>query len=132
MRVHADQFVQMFPQSLAAVALLTGATLCHASNLNFLKDTPVSYMREADRKALNDAAQVALETMKDGESLKWSNAGTGNAVAIHGTVTPHGTSKQGDRTCRTATLVAIAKGQSQSWTPTVCKHGGGPWKIIRQ
>lgn len=132
MRMHADQFVPTFPQSLAAVALLIAATLCQASNLNFLKYTPISYMREADRKALNDAGQLALETMKDGESLKWSNAGTGNTVAIHGTVTPHDTSKQGDRTCRTTTLVAIAKGQSQSWTPTVCKHGGGPWKIVRQ
>lgn len=132
MRVRADQIVQMFPQSFVAIALLIAAASCHASNLNFLRHTPISYMREADRRALNDAGQVALETMKDGESLKWSNAGTGNSVSIHGTVTPHDTSKQGDRTCRAATLVAIAKGQTQSWTPTVCKQGSGPWKIVRQ
>ncbi len=119
------------------VRCMTGATLLVvsagsvASNLNFLKDTPISFMREADRKALNDAAQQALEK-KDGEVVPWSNAGTGNPVAINGTITPHDTSTKGDRTCRTTTLVANAKGQTQSWTPTVCKTAGGPWKILRK
>ncbi|WP_241991447.1 RT0821/Lpp0805 family surface protein [Paraburkholderia sp. RAU2J] len=120
------------PQWIAGAALLAGASFSHAANLNFLKNTPVSYMRDADRKALNDAAQIALETKKDDESLAWSNAGTGNSVSITGTITPHDTTKEGDKTCRTATLVAMAKGQTQSWTPTVCKQGNGPWKILRQ
>jgi surface antigen len=124
--------IHVLPHWLIGAALLAGATVGYAGNLNFLKDTPISYMREADRKALNDAAQTALETKKDGETLEWNNAGTGNPVSIKGTVTPHDTSHKGDRTCRTTTLVAIAKGQTQSWMPTVCKHGNGPWKILRQ
>jgi surface antigen len=124
--------IHLLPRCIVGAALLVGATCGHATNLNFLKDTPISYMKDADRKALNNAAQVALETKKDGESLEWSNAGTGNSVSITGTVTPHATTKEGDRTCRTATLVAIAKGQTQSWTPTVCKQGSGPWKILKQ
>ncbi|WP_232624439.1 RT0821/Lpp0805 family surface protein [Paraburkholderia ginsengisoli] len=132
MPVQFRMTVRLLPHWLAGAALLAGATPGHAANLNFLKDTPVSYMKEADRKALNDAAQVALEKKQDGESLKWSNAGTGNSVSITGTITPHDTSKQGDRTCRKATLVAMAKGQTQSWTPTVCKNGSGPWKILKQ
>ncbi|OLL31186.1 hypothetical protein BTH42_13345 [Burkholderia sp. SRS-W-2-2016] len=115
-----------------ALALLGGAAASHAANLNFLKDTPITYMRDADRKALNNAAQKALEQGKDGESFDWSNAGTGNPVTISGTVTPHDTSKQGERTCRHATLVATAKGQTQTWMPTVCKTGDGPWKILRE
>ncbi|MGF6674173.1 RT0821/Lpp0805 family surface protein [Paraburkholderia tuberum] len=115
-----------------AAALLAGPVLCHASNLNFLKDTPITYMRDADRKALNNAAQKALDTKKDGESLEWSNAGTGNPVSITGTVTPRDTTKDGDRTCRTATLVAVAKGQTQSWTPVACKTGNGPWKVLKR
>jgi surface antigen len=124
--------VPRFAHWLAGAALLAGATFGHAANLNFLKDTPITYMRDADRKALNDAAQIALDTRQDDESLPWSNAGTGNPVSITGTITPHGTTKQGDKTCRTATLVAIAKGQTQSWTPTVCKQGSSPWKILKQ
>ncbi|MGF6918170.1 RT0821/Lpp0805 family surface protein [Paraburkholderia sp. 40] len=115
-----------------AAALLAGPVLGHASNLNFLKDTPITYMRDADRKALNNAAQKALDTKKDGESLDWSNAGTGNPVSITGTVTPRDTTKEGDRTCRTATLVAVAKGQTQSWTPVACKTGNGPWKVLKK
>jgi surface antigen len=124
--------VYLLPRCIVGAALLVCATFGQATNLNFLKDTPVSYMKDADRKALNQAAQVALETRKDGESLEWSNAGTGNSVSITGTVTPQTTTKEGDRTCRTATLVAMAKGQTQSWTPKVCKQGSGPWKIIKQ
>ncbi|WP_246217397.1 RT0821/Lpp0805 family surface protein [Paraburkholderia panacisoli] len=132
MRAQSHMTVYLLPRCIVGAALLVGATFGHATNLNFLKDTPVSYMRDADRKALNSAAQVALDTKKDGESLEWSNAGTGNSVSITGTVTPQTTTKEGDRTCRTATLVAMAKGQTQSWTPKVCKQGSGPWKIIRQ
>ena len=73
-----------------------------------------------------------LETGKDGESFRWSNAGTGNPVQIGGTVTPHDTTKEGERSCRRVTLVATAKGQQQSWTPTACKTGDAPWKILRQ
>lgn len=117
---------------LAAAALLAGPVLSQASNLNFLRNTPTAYMRPADRRALNQAAQKALDTKKDGEALEWSNAGTGNPVSIRGTVTPHDTTKDGDRTCRSATLVAVAKGQTQSWTPTVCKTGNAPWQIRRE
>jgi surface antigen len=122
---------RLFVRCVTGVALLAVSAGSVASNLNFLKDTPISFMREADRKALNDAAQKALEK-KDGEVVPWSNAGTGNPVAINGTITPHDTSTKGDRTCRTTTLVANAKGQTQSWTPTVCKTAGGPWKILRK
>ncbi|PRX30944.1 outer membrane surface antigen [Paraburkholderia sp. BL18I3N2] len=132
MEAHSHIAVHLFARRFAAAVLLAGATFSHAANLNFLKDTPVSFMKDADRKALNDAAQTALETKKDGESMEWNNMGTGNSVSIRGTVTPHDTSKEGDRTCRTTTLVAIAKGQTQSWTPTVCKQGSGPWTILRQ
>ena len=121
----------LFVRCLTGVALLAVSAGSVASNLNFLKNTPISFMREADRKALNDAAQKALEK-KDGEVVPWSNAGTGNPVVINGTITPHDTSTKGDRTCRTTTLVANAKGQTQSWTPTVCKTGSGPWKILRK
>ncbi|MGF6415390.1 RT0821/Lpp0805 family surface protein [Paraburkholderia sp. MM5482-R1] len=125
-------YAHTITQWLAAAALLASPMLCDAANLNFLKDTPITYMRQADRKALNDAAQKALDTKKDGESYEWSNAGTGNSVSIKGTVTPQDTTKDGDRTCRTATLTAVAKGQTQTWTPIVCKTGNGPWKILKQ
>jgi surface antigen len=124
--------VRGFARRTAISALAMSCSLACAGNLNFLKDTPITYMRPADRQALNRAAQEALDTKKDGESLKWSNAGTGNTVHIEGTVTPRDTAKSGSETCRKVTLVAVAKGQTQSWTPTACRKGGGQWKIKRQ
>ena len=112
-------------------ALLLSCPGAHAANLNFLKDTPVSYMKPADRQALNRAAQQALETKKDGESMKWSNEGTGNPTHIEGTVTPRDTSKIDGESCRKVTLVVVAKGQTQTFTPTACKQGG-EWRIKKQ
>ncbi|WP_233829490.1 RT0821/Lpp0805 family surface protein [Paraburkholderia sp. ZP32-5] len=116
----------------AGLALAAGAASSYATNLNFLNNTPITYMRDADRQALNAAAQKALETGKDGETFQWSNAGTGNPVQIGGTVTPRDVTKEGGQTCRQVTLVANAKGQTQTWTPTACKTGNGLWKILRQ
>lgn len=119
-------------QLLVSAALLVEACAATAGNLSFLNDTPITYMKQRDRQVLNNAAQKALETKRDGESLGWSNEGTGNPVAIKGSVTPLDTVKDGDRTCRTVTLVAIAKGQTQSWTPTVCKTGNSAWQILKK
>ncbi|WP_244206904.1 hypothetical protein [Caballeronia pedi] len=80
-------------------------------------------MKPADRKALHCAAQEALDTKKDGETIKWNNDGTGDTVHIEGTVTPRDTVKREGGPCRKVTLVVVAKGQTQSWTPTECKKG---------
>jgi surface antigen len=89
-------------------------------------------MKQRDIQALNSAANTALDTKKDGESLDWNNQGAGNPVPIRGTITPQDTFKQGERTCRRVTLVAIAKGQTQTWTPTACKESSGKWKLLKQ
>jgi surface antigen len=125
-------FVRACVQSIAAAALVAGAAAASAANLGFLNDTPISYMKQRDIQALNSAANTALDTKKDGESLDWNNQGAGNPVPIRGTITPQDTFKQGERTCRRVTLVAIAKGQTQTWTPTACKESSGKWKLLKQ
>lgn len=117
---------------VALCASLWTSAPAYSGNLSFLSDTPITYMKPRDRAALNHAAQTALETKKDGESLDWNNNGTGNPVVIKGTVTVDSTHKIGDQVCRKVTLVAIAKGQTQSWTPTACKKGSGVWQIRKQ
>lgn len=117
---------------LAAAALLAAANASFANNLSFLRNTPITYMTPADKAALNRAAQKALDTKQDGESLDWNNNGTGNSVRITGTVTPRTTATNGDEVCRSITLVAIAKGQTQQWTPTACKKSGSDWKVRKE
>ena len=118
--------------TIAAAALVVVSAQAEAANLGFLNNTPITYMKQRDMQALNDAAQVALNTKKDGESLDWNNKGTGNTVPISGTVTPDNTFESDGLKCRKVTLVANAKGQTQTWTPVACKQADGKWKLKKQ
>jgi surface antigen len=124
--------VRVSVQSIAACVLLATVGMASAANLGFLNNSPISYMKQPDLQALNKAARTALDTKQDGESLDWNNEGAGNSVAITGTITPVSTEKNGDQTCRKVQLVAIAKGQTQTWTPTACKEGAGKWQLKKQ
>ena len=123
--------VRLAVQLIASCVVLAGGA-AHAANLGFLNNTPITYMKQRDLQALNQAAHTALDTKQDGESLDWNNEGAGNPVAINGTITPSDTKKDGDRTCRKLTMVAYAKGQTQSWAPTVCKADGAKWALLKQ
>nr|WP_306299707.1 RT0821/Lpp0805 family surface protein [Caballeronia sordidicola] len=112
--------------------LLSYVGSSYSANLGFLMNNPISYMKAPDLQALNHAAGTALRSNADGESSDWSNDGTGNAVHIDGTITPSDTRKTGTRTCRVVSIVAKAKGQTQTWSPTACKEGAGKWQLLKQ
>src|SRR5471030_1572836 len=113
---------------------LSNAAAAYATNLGFLMDTPISYMKQRDLQQLNRAARTALDTKQDGEALDWNNDGTGNSVHVEGTITPLNTRKEGDRSCRTLAIVAKAKGQTQTWAPTACKDStpDSKWQLLKQ
>jgi surface antigen len=117
---------------IAATLVATLSTGAFAANLGFLNNTPITYMKQRDLQMLNAAAQTALNTKGDGESLEWNNKGAGNPVPVNGTVTPHETFDSGGLKCRKITLVANAKGQTQTWEPTACKHEDGKWQLKKQ
>jgi surface antigen len=113
---------------------LSYAAGSYATNLGFLMDTPISYMKQRDLQQLNRAARTALDTKQDGEALDWNNDGTGNSVHVEGTITPLNTRKDGGRSCRTLAIVAKAKGQTQTWAPTACKDStpDSKWQLLKQ
>jgi surface antigen len=119
-------------RAVAAAALVAVSVGASAANLGFLNNTPITYMKQRDLQALNNAAQTALNTKQDGESLDWDNKGAGNTVPINGTITPHDSFDAQGMKCRKITLVAHAKGQTQTWTPSACKHSDGKWKLLKQ
>jgi surface antigen len=121
-----------FTLSLVAGCVLLASGAAQAANLGFLNNTPITYMKQRDLQILNKAAHTALDTKQDGESLDWNNEGAGNPVAVDGKLTPSDTDKKGDRTCRKLTMVAHAKGQTQTWAPTICKTDGGKWALLKQ
>jgi surface antigen len=132
MLLHVRALTRVSVYTIAGGVFLSTSGMAFALNLGFLSNTPITHMRQRDLQSLNDAARVALDTKQDGESLDWNNEGTRNSVRITGSITPHDTVKNGDQTCRRVTLVANARGQTQSWTPTVCKQGKGQWELQRQ
>jgi surface antigen len=119
-------------RTATAAVLIAVSAGAFAANLGFLNNTPITYMKQRDLQALNNAAQTALNTKQDGEALEWNNKGTGNTVPVSGTITPHDSFDADGMKCRKITLVANAKGQTQTWTPSACKHSDGKWKLRKQ
>ena len=112
--------------------LLAGTVNAHAANLGFLNDTPISYMKQRDIDSLKQAAFSALDQKQDGETASWINEGTGNSVKLDAQLTPEGTAKDGDRTCRFVRTVVNAKGQSMNLRPQYCREGTGRWTLQKR
>lgn len=112
--------------------LLAGAFGAQATNLNFLNDTPIAYMKPADNESLKKAAFEALDKKQDGESSTWNNEGLHNSTRIEAQLTPDATSKTGDRTCRQMHVVLSAKGQSMNLNPQFCRQGTGQWVMQKK
>ncbi|WP_233885679.1 hypothetical protein [Paraburkholderia flagellata] len=116
----------------AACALLFSLHTASAANLEFLHDTPLSYLTQKDIDSVKRAVITALNSKSDGESSEWTNDGLGNSVKIDATLTPHDTSKTGNRTCRLVNVVLNAKGQSVNLHPRYCRTGGAQWQLQKK
>jgi hypothetical protein len=121
---------------LPAVLLLTNAAAAEAaagvSNLNFLNDTPLSYIKKPDMDSLKSALLDVLNTSKDGETSRWTNEDTGNAVQITATLTPESTGQEAEKKCRRVSVVLVAKGQSMNLHPQFCGTGKTDWKLKKR
>lgn len=110
-----------------ALLLAGGASVAGAANLGFLRDTPISRMRQADFDSLTQAVRAAVDEKQDGESTTWTNEGLRNSVRVEATITPTKTDKDGDRTCRAMEVVISARQQSMTLRPRFCREGAGAW-----
>ncbi|QGZ59446.1 hypothetical protein [Paraburkholderia acidiphila] len=119
-------------RAATASALLVYVHTALAANLEFLHDTPLSYMKQKDIDSVKQAAIDALNSKSDGESAQWTNEGLGNGVKIDATLTPRDTSKTGDRTCRVVDVVLNAKGQSLNLNPRYCRTGNAQWQLQKK
>jgi surface antigen len=105
------------------------ACSAHASNLNFLNDTPLSYMKQQDIDSIKMAVTKVLDTKEDGQTSHWNNSGTRNSVKLDAVLTPNDTTRKGDRTCRSVEVALNAKGQSMDLHPLFCRVGTAAWKL---
>jgi hypothetical protein len=112
--------------------LLTGIPVAEASNLNFLNDTPMSYIKKPDIDSIKSKLVEVLNQKKDGEATRWTNEGTGNSVKIDATMTPERTSHEGEKTCRRVSVILNAKGQSMALHPTFCGTSQTDWTLQKK
>ncbi|MBP0593926.1 hypothetical protein J8I87_30455 [Paraburkholderia sp. LEh10] len=119
-------------RAVFAAAFLFNFVAVQASNLNFLNDTPLSYMKPRDMDSIKRALTDVLNTKSDGEASQWTNAGTGNSVKIDAMMTPSDTSHDGKKTCRHVAIVLSAKGQSMNLHPVFCGTGKTDWALQKR
>ncbi|MEM5370811.1 hypothetical protein V4C53_32885 [Paraburkholderia azotifigens] len=112
--------------------LATGTASAVASNLDFLNDTPMSYINNSDIESIKRALADALNTNADGEMRRWMNDGTGNSIQISGMLTPESTIREGSRTCRHVLVVLVAKGQSMDFHPDFCRSPQEEWTLQKR
>lgn len=109
--------------AIAMAALLASPRL-PAGNLDFLHDTPMTYLTDADRKLQRQAALVVLEDERANAVREWSNPATGASGKIEGQ--GELISDDGLR-CRKIRIAARAKGAENVFTLPVCKNAQGEW-----
>jgi surface antigen len=81
----------------------------------------------ADRAAMGQTSQQALERGRTGESYEWNNPDSGN----YGTFTPTKTYQTASgQNCREYTQDVYVGGQRQQAYGTACRDGNGNWQIV--
>ena len=105
---------------LAAVAIGTLAGAYLGSEVGKSLD-------RADRLAMKQTAQTALETNKIGQTSKWSNPDSGN----NGNVTPTRTYQTASgSSCREYQQTVTIGGKTEQAFGRACRQPDGSWKIM--
>lgn len=93
--------------------------------MQWLDQSPARYFTDEDWNIAEKAADKALDTAKDGETVSWENPASG----AYGTYTPVSTSTEQDMTCREVKVVNHAhKLDASSWLK-FCQKPDGKWAI---
>ena len=112
--------------TLSAVLTTLAVVPAQAAGLGFLKETPLYYFGDADRKLMNTAVLAVLND-DNGEAVQeWRNPRNGYSGKVQGT----GKFKSEDGLeCRKLKIWMQAKGvESESLYP-VCRADGDEWRL---
>lgn len=109
-----------------AAFVAVAAFPAHAAGLGFLKETPLYYFGDADRKLMNDAVVAVLDDESGEATKEWSNPRTGYSGKVQGT----GKFRSEDGLdCRRLKIWMQARGvESESLYP-VCRDNRGTWRL---
>ena len=114
----------LMASSLALNTWLT-STPAHNAGVSFLKEAPVRFFNEEDRRLFKEAVQRTLEKVPDGEISSWKNPATESA----GVMKPIRTYQDNGTTCRTVEILNRAAGRTGESVIDFCKQADGKWKL---
>ncbi|HKE94275.1 MAG TPA: RT0821/Lpp0805 family surface protein [Povalibacter sp.] len=98
----------------------------HAANLTFLRNSPVFWFNDTDRRMMNDAAMQVLNDADPRAVREWNNPRTRAA----GRVESLGRFRSADgMDCRRLRLWNQARGIEGEMTFPVCRVQGGDWRL---
>lgn len=114
---------------LALLALLVGAATsaaAYASNLSFLKNSPLSYFQPEDVDLMMQNARKVLDSSDPAAKHSWSNPKTGAS----GSAQAKGEFTTSDGTpCKRLQIMNQTKNVQNEATYTVCKYPDRGWVI---
>ena len=112
---------------IAAVFAVLAVSTVSASNLNFLHDAaPISDFNRQDVKIMEDTIQKALNEIKDGEKLAWTNEKTKHS----GLVNPLSSYTKDGMECRKVRIVNKSKKRIAQNNFKYCKQDD-IWVLMR-
>jgi hypothetical protein len=109
---------------LLSAAVCTVAFGAQAQNLNYLKNSPISYFQQDDVDLMNKAANEVLESSGANAKKDWSNPRTGASGSAR--VLSQFTATDGAPCKRLRVINKAPQAEGES-TYTVCKYEGRGW-----
>lgn len=97
-----------------------------AFDLQWLNQSPARYFTDEDWKLSQEAADKALDTTKDGETLSWKNPASG----ANGTYTPISTTTEQGMTCREVKIFNHAGTVDATSFMKSCQKPDGKWALV--
>ena len=109
------------------ISILAAPVPSYSAGLLFLKEAPIRFFTEEDRRLFKQAVLRTLEKVPDGKMSSWENPATESAGVMKPTRTYHDNGMM----CRTLEILNRAAGRTgQESVVDFCKQAKGKWKLV--
>lgn len=112
---------------LCALTLLTSVGVAMATNMGFLRNSPMSRFNSRDHELLQAAFLKAMNDEPEGSTVTWANDRTGAG----GTVTPIESFERAGARCRKATFTTKVQSLTGGGEYSFCKTAKGNWQLVQ-
>ncbi len=111
--------------SLLVILFFLCSSVAQASNWQWLKNSALESLTDADWEVLSDTLDTALNTAPDGEVRHWKNPESGNG----GSIRLLDSTSMKDSNCRRVQIITETTSKREGDPLTFCKNPEGQWLI---